>query len=432
MRNTIIKKFSANYRKRAKALRREGLFSFLKNTSGYVLIIVLLVISLLFSISAEFLITAQTNINYIRKMDERLKAFTIARAGVNLANLILKADENSKMQMFLPTSCGKNVDCYDDIWALVNTLPEFPIEDGSLKISIEDENSKINLNSITNAWGTTTQYYNMTVNFLLNLGLPMDIADAIRDWVDPDDSRSPYGAESSDYYQSLPNPYRAKNNEMDSIDELLLIKGVTPEIFYGLGGGNSGMENNLIDSNRKNSKAAGDFFESFNSENPVEGLKDILEKESETETNTGMEKSRRLSDYFRVYGESIQRMNTDEAPAEEESGTKGQGNIYGELNKININTAPYRVLQTLPSSFANSESIMPDDVIIEIINGRPYKNINDLKNIIKDDDVRSKLLSVRSQIFKVTSYGIINNTTVKILCVIKRGGSGTVLYWSEE
>ncbi len=366
MQDKIIENFLTNYRKRAEILRRDGLLSYYKNTSGYVLIIVLLVTSLLFSITAEFLITAQTNINYIRKLDEKLKGYVIARAGINLATLIIKADENSNLQMFLPSSCGANVDCYDDIWALVNSLPEFPIEDGLLKISIEDENSKINLNAVTNAYGSTTQYYNMTVNFLLNLGLPIDIADAIRDWVDPDDSRAPYGAESSDYYLSLPNPYKAKNNEMDSIDELLLIKGITPEIFYGLGGGNSGMENNLIDNNRKNTKAAGDFFAGFDSENPLGSITDALEKESNTETNTGMEKSRRLSDYFRVNGESVQRMNTDETPQE---GTGSAGKVYGELDKININTAPYRVLQTLPLTLTGSDTIMTDDIIIELING---------------------------------------------------------------
>ncbi|MCU0822750.1 MAG: type II secretion system protein GspK [Spirochaetes bacterium] len=422
----MIDKFLKNYRSRAAALKRDGLSLYFKNKSGYVLIIVLLVISMLFSISAEFLITAQTNINYIRKIDERLKGLLIARAGINLATLVLKADENSKLQMLLPTSCGQNVDCFDDIWALVNSLPEFPIADGALRLSIEDENSKINLNAITNAYGTTTQYYNMTVNFLLNLGLPIDIADAIRDWVDPDDSRSPYGAESSDYYLSLTNPYRAKNNEMDSIDELLLVKGMTPELFYGLGGGNAGMENNLIDNNRKNTGAASDFFSGLDSENPLGSLSDVLSNESKSEINTGMEKSRSLSDYFRVYGESVQRMNTDDT-LQEGSGSGTAGKVYGNLDKININTAPYRILQTLPLSFTSSDSMMTEDIIIQIINGRPYKNMNDLKTLIKDDDVRNKLLDVKSYIFKITSYGIINNTTVKIICYLKRGGSGTVL-----
>jgi Type II secretion system (T2SS), protein K len=34
----------------------------------------------------------------------------------------------------------------------------------------------------------------------------------------------------------LPTPYRARNGPMASLDELLQIKGVTPEIFEGTGG----------------------------------------------------------------------------------------------------------------------------------------------------------------------------------------------------
>ena len=61
----------------------------------------------------------------------------------------------------------------------------------------------------------------------------MDYADMIKDWVDIDDSRSPYGAESSDYYLNLEYSYKAKNAAMDSIDELLMLKDMTPEIYYG-------------------------------------------------------------------------------------------------------------------------------------------------------------------------------------------------------
>ncbi|HEX8949124.1 MAG TPA: helix-hairpin-helix domain-containing protein, partial [Dissulfurispiraceae bacterium] len=41
-----------------------------------------------------------------------------------------------------------------------------------------------------------------------------------------------HGAES-DYYMSLPNPYKAKNADFDTLEELLLVKGVTPELLYG-------------------------------------------------------------------------------------------------------------------------------------------------------------------------------------------------------
>jgi DNA uptake protein ComE-like DNA-binding protein len=59
-----------------------------------------------------------------------------------------------------------------------------------------------------------------------------EIADSILDWIDPDDDPRTSGAESS-YYLSLSAPYKAKNGPLNSLDELLLVKGVTPDLLYG-------------------------------------------------------------------------------------------------------------------------------------------------------------------------------------------------------
>ncbi len=58
------------------------------------------------------------------------------------------------------------------------------------------------------------------------------IANSILDWIDQDDQRRPDGADS-DYYLSLSQPYLPKNNAMQDIHELLLVRGVTRDIFYG-------------------------------------------------------------------------------------------------------------------------------------------------------------------------------------------------------
>ncbi len=96
--------------------------------------------------------------------------------------------------------------------------------------TILDESSKINLNTLTDISGI------MLNNLLVNQGVEKETADTIvdslLDWKDSDDLRRLHGAES-DYYQSLPNPYKAKNGDLDTVEELLMIKGVTPEILYG-------------------------------------------------------------------------------------------------------------------------------------------------------------------------------------------------------
>jgi len=58
------------------------------------------------------------------------------------------------------------------------------------------------------------------------------IVGSILDWIDPDNRTHMEGAESSDY-EALDPPYEAKNGPLDDISELLLIKGVTPDLYWG-------------------------------------------------------------------------------------------------------------------------------------------------------------------------------------------------------
>lgn len=63
-------------------------------------------------------------------------------------------------------------------------------------------------------------------------GMTHELADAILDWLDEDELPRKYGAES-EYYQRLDQRYRSKNGPLDTLDELLLVRGVTPELLYG-------------------------------------------------------------------------------------------------------------------------------------------------------------------------------------------------------
>jgi general secretion pathway protein K len=58
------------------------------------------------------------------------------------------------------------------------------------------------------------------------------IVDSILDWRDPDDHPHMAGSES-DFYQRLSPPYFAKDGPIDDLSELLLVNGVTPEIYWG-------------------------------------------------------------------------------------------------------------------------------------------------------------------------------------------------------
>jgi len=66
--------------------------------------------------------------------------------------------------------------------------------------------------------------------FLTKMGIDASLADAFVDWLDNDETPRVGGAESS-YYMSLPRPYMAKNDLFDTLEEILLVRGVTREIY---------------------------------------------------------------------------------------------------------------------------------------------------------------------------------------------------------
>ena len=61
------------------------------------------------------------------------------------------------------------------------------------------------------------------------------VVDSILDWRDHDNLKRANGAESA-YYLKRHVPYRAKNAFFDSPEELLLVRGVTPDLYYGSNG----------------------------------------------------------------------------------------------------------------------------------------------------------------------------------------------------
>ncbi len=74
---------------------------------------------------------------------------------------------------------------------------------------------------------------NVAVTLLLALpGMTEDIADAILDWIDEDEEARPFGAEA-EYYNALGTSYSPANGPLQSVEELLLVRGVTPTLLFG-------------------------------------------------------------------------------------------------------------------------------------------------------------------------------------------------------
>ncbi len=123
---------------------------------------------------------------------------------------------------------------------------EGPFAAGSYRVRMLDEAAKISLNRASEmllmrivrrllVGGNATEGVSVAEERDAST-----IVHSILDWRDQDDLEHLNGAEAG-YYRSLPRPYPIKNAPFDAVDELLLVRGVTPDLYYGLGDGRVGL-----------------------------------------------------------------------------------------------------------------------------------------------------------------------------------------------
>lgn len=99
----------------------------------------------------------------------------------------------------------------------------------------------------------TTDLQNLGRSLLMGVpGMTEDVADSILDWIDEDDEPREYGCEI-EYYSQLPTPYAPTNGPIQSVEQLLLVRGVTPELLFGMDQNRNG----VLDSGEMNSMGTG-------------------------------------------------------------------------------------------------------------------------------------------------------------------------------
>ena len=209
-----------------------------RDDSGVALILALLFIALLTVIVVEFSYETQVEASFAANQGSDLEAYLAAKSGVARGIALLASDlieseisgepEFDSMLDPVPWSFG---------------VPFEPLNGALSRTTIADEYGKINLNALFDTSSGQPEERDFLVNVLREFFILRDpedkespdaIVDAIMDWLDYDDGDAvrAEGAEN-DYYNGLENPYPCKNGPMDSIEELLLIKGITPKVFFG-------------------------------------------------------------------------------------------------------------------------------------------------------------------------------------------------------
>ena len=194
---------------------------------GIALFMVLWVLILLSGIATEFCFAMRTEVNMVRNFKEQTEAYYIALAGLNRAIFELLRNQSSPEKKTLLADEGEEADEKSSRWRMNTDIPPVLFAQGRFKVRIGNEAGKINLNTADEALLKL-----MLQGFDLEEQEKSVIVDSIMDWRDENDAHRMNGAEN-DYYQALQNPYECKNGDFDSVEELLLVRGITPDLFYG-------------------------------------------------------------------------------------------------------------------------------------------------------------------------------------------------------
>jgi type II secretory pathway component PulK len=217
---------------------------------GVILPVVLLVLVLLGLLGAMFSFRVNADLASTQAMAYRLQTRLAAEAGIDRAKLLLREsrydidrwyhnpDELHRIITWTPDGSrsvwGTNDELEEDSMAYrFSIVADDPTDDENhiIRLGISDEASKLNLNTATEA----------QLMILVTAAVdgdqeivPKDIVDAILDWRDQDRKQNGEKKDTEgEYYKTLPKPYRVKNGPFDTVEELLLVKGVTGQILYG-------------------------------------------------------------------------------------------------------------------------------------------------------------------------------------------------------
>jgi hypothetical protein len=212
-----------------------------------VLILVLVVVAVLILAAYSFSELMYTENKSARVVSQQGQARALVESGADMLRLYLAQTSDLILQ-----SGGT----YDNATQFQNLLVSDrgrvsivapKIEAGSVtgvRFGLENDSARLNINALA-----VMEKQKPGTGKAMLMTLPnMDdsIADAILDWLDADDTPRENGAEA-DYYSSLSPPYAPKNGPIETVEELLKVRGVTPQLLFGADANRNG----IVDANEQ-------------------------------------------------------------------------------------------------------------------------------------------------------------------------------------
>lgn len=221
-----------------------------RNGRGVILPVVLFILLLLGLLVGTFAFKVNADVASMRAAQYQFRTRLAAEAGVEKVKLMLRfgrldrqswwdnMEELNRIIVYTDSGDNNVLGTDEEFNKLTQTyrfsiVGDDPLDDEDFcRFGVTDEQSKINLNK-----ATRNQLLSLVTGALGDDEKevdPNEIVDAILDWRDPD--QMPRGTATDaegEYYKELPKPYNVKNGPFDTVEELLLVKGVTPAILYG-------------------------------------------------------------------------------------------------------------------------------------------------------------------------------------------------------
>jgi general secretion pathway protein K len=179
---------------------------------GIAIVLAMGVVAFAAMAAAAILVSQSTWSRRAELTASHVQAQAVLQAGADWARAVLSDD----------LRVG-NVDHLGEPWAM--KLPPMRVENGELVGQIEDQQGAFNLNNlVTDGKISLTQLAHFR-RLLAILSLPVELADALADWIDEDKEPQPrYGAEDA-YYLALDPAYLTANRPLTDLDELALVRG---------------------------------------------------------------------------------------------------------------------------------------------------------------------------------------------------------------
>lgn len=181
-----------------------------RSSSAFILIQALLTITGLVALMAMLAADQHVRMVQVKNNLRQRRAEVAADAAV------------ARTMAVLVTANPNNVTLNDD-WVLLgaNGDEAFDLGDSTFRMQILDDGAQVNINTAATGAGQQLQ----------KLPLSQEQIDCLLDWTSTGETARSDGAKDQ-YYNSLPQPYNAELGPLQTVDELLLVKNWTAQTLY--------------------------------------------------------------------------------------------------------------------------------------------------------------------------------------------------------